>query len=247
MTRQALILLAPPQTDKRAHPVCERAAAFFSDPENFATRKTWAHQLIRRVRAGNRDEPVRKAKGKGIYAPAQLTEYEKERRVHVAADLFRMLAWAGRSCDWRTYEIGDFREGRVHYPSRASICDGAGNFPVRVDKSDPEHLRVRCYKGDRRIKDLTAAGFFCRVQVDGAPSVFKVTELFWQVCGLAKARKRAEWEEDEKKRVAAQRRRPSPVDQLVGQLAGAADERRRETDPYENERGWRPRRKPPPS
>lgn len=229
MTRQALIILAPPPHDRRAHDLCERAYEFFTNPTNFGCRKTWCHQILRRKRQGTRAEPIRMAKGKGVYTPAQVDTYQKERKVAVAADLFRLLAWAIRGCNWRNGEVGDFRDGRVQFLSRAAIADRAG-FPVRVDKTQPKRPRVRTYKLCRRQQDLIAAGLLIRVQVDGLPSVLKLSPIVWEMAGLARRRKHyADQEDDKRGKVGKATREGKPAAvahaQVVAQLASQADAR----------------------
>jgi hypothetical protein len=262
---QPLIRLSPPDSpdERNAHDLCRRAHGFFTDPTNFAGRKTYLHQILRTKKRGTRAAPIRRALGKGEYSPDQLDTNEKERRVEVAADLFRLLAWLMLRCNWRTGEVGDYREGRTHFPSRATIADRAG-FTVRVAEGADGRRRVRVPRGDRRLQDLIAAGFVLRIQVDGRPSELKIRRQAWEVCGLVVARARyLERNETRGRQARADRRKAlrqgrTPRDrpaaaavQVVATLASQADDRRRSTDPYAvasaAARGWPPDDDPPPT
>lgn len=234
-----------------SHWLNTQASAWWSDGKTLERRTELIPQLLLRKRVGTRAEPCRRTQG--LYLADDIEEAQKERREHVAADIMRLMAWAHLHCDWRSHKIGAWREGRIHYPTRCQIADGAG-FEVLMDSKH----RVRAWTLDDRIDDAIAAGLLFRLvdkNSEGRPSIFKLTALAWQLCGMAMKRA-IECKKAAKKEKEAARPTTPPVPAvaaLVSSLATTLDARRPGRDSYyesaaetpHESRGWK-RRKPPP-
>jgi hypothetical protein len=175
------------------HDLNRRAYEFFTSTDHLARRRELIKSLARRKKVGTRAAPVRRKQG--FFPQEALEERINDIRVDAAAGLFRLLAFCGYVCDFRTGRIvfwnADAPEGgrRWRYLSRAEIADHAG-FPLRVDNSlGPDQLRVRAYQCDDRMDDGIAAGLLIRHEERRKVSVeFRVTNLFWIVTGLHKLR-----------------------------------------------------------
>jgi hypothetical protein len=244
--------LEPPQRADDAHHVNRTAYAFWTDPDTLRQRERLVHQFARRKRRGTRAEPIRRRQG--TYAAGDLEVRKRSLYQPGAEGALRLLAWCAWHVDWRTGRVGLWRDGQIHYQSRANIAERSG-FPVRVDSK----RRVRADRLDRRIEDAIAAGLLWRhEEVKYCRTTLKVTRLFWIVSGAQKLReiygKRLKDEAAraaEKKRAAYQREKaerrgeqqqPEHV-AFVGGLAAASTNDTDFTDPAVR-RGWPPRKPP---
>lgn len=203
------------------HDLNNKAYDFFTDTDNLARRLELIKSLARRKRVGTRAEPVRRKQG--FFPEEALEKRTNDIRVDAAAGLFRLLAFVGYICDFRTGRIvfwnADAQPGqrRWRYLSRCELADHAG-FPLRVDQSlGPDQLRVRAYQLDDRIEDAIATGLLIRHEERRKVSVeFRVTNLFWIVAGLDK--KRAYYLQQEK----VQREKEAAAAREARQLARRA-------------------------
>jgi hypothetical protein len=192
------------------------AAAWWSDPANHAARKKLLPMLAQRKKTGTKTEPVRRVRGE--LPPEAIETAERERREEVAADLMRLMSWCQLWADVESNDIGKWRDGRVHYPSRKEIAAGAG-FDHRYDAEG----RARCPKLDDRLDDAIAAGLLFRLCEDasGRPSVFKLKALAWAVCGATVKRALAAAAKKKQARQEARPPKPPAMAAAVGGLARA--------------------------
>jgi hypothetical protein len=248
--RAAGAWLEPPDkaTGPDAHPLNLEAFAWFTNPDHLYKRKALLPMLLCRKRRGTRAEPVRRKQGE-LHGNA-VEQTERQRREEVAADIMRLVGWCVLRCNWRTNEIGDYREGRIHFLTRVNIAERAG-FARRIDAKD----RTRAYGLDDRMNDAIAAQLLLRpVDEDnqGAPTEFKVKRLVWELAGVAVKRDLALAAAKKKKREAE---RPVPaVASIVAELAHGADAKRDDyfasaAESPPEARGWvtKPKPKPPPT
>lgn len=240
--------LTPPDREAgpTAHFINLDASAWWTSPSTLRDRAKLLHQLLLRKKVGTRAEPVRR--DRGVLAADAVELAQKERREHVAAAILRLVGWAVLRCNWRTGEIGAYREGRIHYPTRCQIAEGAG-FDVLIDAGK----RVRCWELDDRLNDAIAAGLLFRLveDGDGAPSVFKVRDIVWQLAGVALKRKLAA-KKAAKKAAAAERAadeaaaEPGKATPAVSAFVGSLVRTLTVEDSPPESRGWGPPPKPKP-
>jgi len=207
--------------------------------------------VCRRKMRGSRAAPIRRKQG--AYEPRHIEVCERDRHDDFVVAVLNKTIWDLAHCDFRTGQVGDFREGRVNYLARVNLAELAG-LPVRIDDHKPRG-RIRAYRLDRIHEHQVVWDFVFRHQeAEGVPLVHKIKRGAWRLFGAEVTRRLQLAREQKEAREAAREAQGGPpggpddrdwpveVQALVGALARA---RTNDTDPYADREPPTPRPKPP--